>query len=144
MDSAFGGVAGSGSGLEVLTALGRVVSVWSDFSLGVASGTGGESALGDGEAATGGGVLAGLAAALAPEFGAAAASVLAAAAGVGVGVAGAAESVGNVGAGVALEVGAPSGFLLAASGFLAGFSVRGASGADAASPLDAVGAAVSG
>lgn len=121
--------------------MGRVVSVWSDFSLGVVSGTGGESALGDGEAATGGGVLAGLAAALAPDFGAAAASVLAAAAGVGVGLAGAAEPAGNVGAGAALEVGDPSAFLLAASDFLVAFSVAVTSGAGAESPLDAVGAA---
>ena len=102
--------------------MGLMVSAWSVFSVGVASGGGAESALGlvGATVAAGAGVLAGLASDLAPDFGVETASVLWGGAGVGFGLAGMADLGDKVDAGAFLGVGAPS-CLLAASGIFAGF-----------------------
>lgn len=102
--------------------MGLMVSAWSVFSVGVASGGGAESALGlvGATVAAGAGVLAGLASDLAPDFGVETASVLWGGAGVGFGLAGMVDSADNVDAAAVLGVGAPS-CLLAASGIFAGF-----------------------
>lgn len=103
-----------------------MVSAWSVFSVGVASGGGAESALGlvGATFAAGDGVLAGLASDLAPDlapdFGVETVSILWGGAGVGFGLAGMADLGDKVDAGAFLGVGVPS-CLLAASGFLAGF-----------------------